>query len=486
MGQKRGQKSPPCNRLSCSDGENHAKARSDKDCEEMVSLRCDVKANLLTLLPLLLAGAVGVTGCTTTPGNLALGSSSIPMEFRRIAENDFLEMAAGTPLIIGYSFDSNGIIYSLSNNARAGGLRLGDVLVSANGQSFSGQREFPSLTSEPQTHVVRRGGMEKSFQLTPFNRLEAASGLRKSISFGDWNDVIRELYRQRRNPTSISGPLVLTKLMVSALGAVSPNSWDHINETFTMCELILDAGEVSYEAYKHEKGRLLSTLGWLRAVGAFDHLSNVQERMAVLENRRRSAGDLQSPKPAVMSQGTGCFISPEGGILTAYHVVKDATEIMVTTSSGKTFPAVIEKSSPSTDLAILRVYSESVFEFLPIASAYSPKLGEEVFTVGYPYTGLLSKDPKFTDGVVSSLSGGLNDEAHLLQTTVSIQPGSSGGPLVTYEGKLIGVISSTAALDAFFDATGTLPQNVNWAVKIQYANPLVGRAGSEMSSLGRE
>ncbi len=59
-----------------------------------------------------------------------------------------------------------------------------------------------------------------------------------------------------------------------------------------------------------------------------------------------------------------------------------------------------------------------------------------------------------------------------MQTTVPIQPGNSGGPLVNQRGEVVGIMTSTAAVRAFLALTGTLPQNVNWAVKADFAAPL--------------
>jgi len=109
--------------------------------------------------------------------------------------------------------------------------------------------------------------------------------------------------------------------------------------------------------------------------------------------------------------------------------------------------------------------------YLSLARPRSLKIGDPVFTVGFPATNLLGSEPKFTDGSVSALSG-LRGEATVIQTSVPIQPGNSGGPLLTNEGSVVGVVTSTAAVQAFLSVTGTLPQNVNWAVKSEYATPL--------------
>ena len=79
---------------------------------------------------------------------------------------------------------------------------------------------------------------------------------------------------------------------------------------------------------------------------------------------------------------------------------------------------------------------------------------------------------KYTDGSISSLSG-IQGDATFFQISVPIQPGNSGGPLVNQEGNVVGIVTATAAVEAFYQATGSMPQNVNWAVKGAYASLLL-------------
>jgi len=60
-----------------------------------------------------------------------------------------------------------------------------------------------------------------------------------------------------------------------------------------------------------------------------------------------------------------------------------------------------------------------------------------------------------------------------MQISVPIQPGNSGGPLVTERGELIGIVVASASLRTFLSLTGTLPQNINWAVKGDYVRALL-------------
>ena len=169
-------------------------------------------------------------------------------------------------------------------------------------------------------------------------------------------------------------------------------------------------------------------------------------------------------------RGTAFAVRPDGILLTAFHVIDGAKTIEVTCHGQKAIRAEVRQQTRSSDLAVLRIDS-STPDYLPLAPPRSAKVGDRVFTVGFPATSILGLEAKFTDGSVSSLSG-LGGEATLIQTSVPIQPGSSGGPLLNEHGDVIGIMTSTAAVLAFTRATGTLPQNVNWAVKADYATPL--------------
>jgi len=91
-------------------------------------------------------------------------------------------------------------------------------------------------------------------------------------------------------------------------------------------------------------------------------------------------------------------------------------------------------------------------------------VGEEVTAVGFPLGSLLGTSIKATEGTISSLTG-LNNDTRMMQITAPIQPGNSGGPLLDDGGYVIGVV--TAKLDeiAVAENIGSLPQNVNFALK---------------------
>lgn len=169
--------------------------------------------------------------------------------------------------------------------------------------------------------------------------------------------------------------------------------------------------------------------------------------------------------------GTGFFVGADGQLVTSYHVIEGAKSISVYTQDGNRLRATVRRTSAATDLAILSVNYRPA-RYLGLGSPGSSKPGDRVFTFGFPVVELLGAEPKFTDGAISSLSG-LANEAAFAQISVPVQPGNSGGPLVNERGEVVGVIAAVAAVRPFLEAVGTLPQNVNWAVRSEYIAPLV-------------
>ena len=112
------------------------------------------------------------------------------------------------------------------------------------------------------------------------------------------------------------------------------------------------------------------------------------------------------------------------------------------------------------------------FKALPLTLTSAAKLGDPVFTVGYPNVQIQGLSAKLTKGEINSLSGMQDDPRHF-QMSVQVQPGNSGGPLVDMDGNVAGVIVMRLGDVATLQDTGSLPQNVNYAVKTAYVRPLL-------------
>ena len=166
--------------------------------------------------------------------------------------------------------------------------------------------------------------------------------------------------------------------------------------------------------------------------------------------------------------GTGFFVSADGHILTNNHVV-DGCKSLATTDGA--ILSVVSRNE-AADLALLKsdIKPPSVAVF-----GSSLHVGDAVMAFGFPLPGLLTPEGNSTNGIISALSGPQGD-LNLIQITAPIQPGNSGGPLVDEYARVVGVI--VAKLDALEVAkvTGDIPQNVNFAIKVNLVTAFLDSA----------
>lgn len=167
------------------------------------------------------------------------------------------------------------------------------------------------------------------------------------------------------------------------------------------------------------------------------------------------------------TSGTGFFISSDGLLVTNFHVVDRSTDIKVKTSNGSIRKARLVVADRSNDIAILEV--EEIFgqNFLSVRSTATVNRGARIFTIGFPLLSIQGVESKITDGIVSSLTG-LEDDPTMMQISVPIQPGNSGGPLIAMDGAVIGVVTSKLNAAKVQNMIGDIPQNVNFAIKSAY------------------
>jgi len=189
------------------------------------------------------------------------------------------------------------------------------------------------------------------------------------------------------------------------------------------------------------------------------------------ESRATSVKDKTgSDSERLKASGSGFFVSDDGGLISNCHVVEEASRVMVKTKRG-IFPARIIKLDPANDIAVLRV-SGSGFHSLPITQSASAKLGDSVFTIGFPNPALQGVEPKLTDGKVNSLTG-MRDDARYFQISIAVQPGNSGGAVVSSVGNVVGIVTARLSDRAALESSGALPQNVNYAIKSSYVLSLL-------------
>jgi serine protease Do len=147
------------------------------------------------------------------------------------------------------------------------------------------------------------------------------------------------------------------------------------------------------------------------------------------------------------SLGTGFIIDAKGFVLTNYHVVQGAHEILVQLQDGREAPAVPVGAEPSIDVALLHV-EDTGLSPAALGDSDALKVGEWVLAIGNPF-GL---SHTVTAGIVSAKGRdyrdlGMNQRGYqnFIQTDASINPGNSGGPLVNVAGQVVGMNTAVSA-----------------------------------------
>jgi serine protease Do len=151
------------------------------------------------------------------------------------------------------------------------------------------------------------------------------------------------------------------------------------------------------------------------------------------------------------STGSGVIISENGHIITNNHVIADADEIEVTLNDGQTLSAKIIGTDPSTDIAVIKIESSDL-PYAIFGNSDEVKIGEWVLAVGNPF----NLTSTVTAGIVSAkarsinlFKGNYNQETFpiesFIQTDAAVNPGNSGGALVTADGLLIGINTAIAS-----------------------------------------
>jgi len=279
----------------------------------------------------------------------------------------------------------------------------------------------------------------------------------------------------------IIGPVEITQVL-SESDALAKTLWFDPNEQIHLSGLdfrnVIDSQTVWLPVMK--KGAAYS---YITVLNAPRTITSLQPRFTDLDegirdSTKSAGGSARSPDPqpetprppGFTGLGTGFFVSADGLVLTAHHVVDKAKVIKINLSDGSIALARVKEVDPPNDLALLTIEKETPAH-LSLAGPRSARLGQKVFTIGFPAPDILGQEPKYTDGTISSLSG-LEGTKSLLQISVPVQPGNSGGPLVNENGEVVGIITSTVGIGFFLAQTGSLPQNVNWAIKSEYAKRL--------------
>ena len=190
----------------------------------------------------------------------------------------------------------------------------------------------------------------------------------------------------------------------------------------------------------------------------------IERALSLAENYHKGIFDETPKKESALKTGSGFAITANGYIVTNCHVVEDSSKITLV-REGLEYPATIVAADESNDIAILKISSSTIP--LPLITSRKTKIGNAVYSMGFPNVQLQGLSPKFTSGLISSLTG-LRDDPKHFQISVPVQPGNSGGALVDNRGNVIGVVTAKLSQKAAINTTGTIAENVNYALKSSY------------------
>ncbi len=152
----------------------------------------------------------------------------------------------------------------------------------------------------------------------------------------------------------------------------------------------------------------------------------------------------QRPEFRQPSLGSGVIIDKRGLVLTNYHVIKGADEILVRLADKKEYRGKVMGVDPKTDLALVRFEPAQELRVAALGDSDALKVGEWAIAIGNPF-GL---DQTVTVGVISATGRsdvGVATYENFIQTDASINPGNSGGPLINLKGQVIGINTAIVA-----------------------------------------
>lgn len=172
------------------------------------------------------------------------------------------------------------------------------------------------------------------------------------------------------------------------------------------------------------------------------------------------------PKLEIVGSGTAFAVNMDGDLVTNEHVVDGCGSNWIA-SRGRVYPALVVAKDVTNDLAVISVPELPLTKVAKFGTD-GPRLGEDVMAAGFPYAEMLGINLKTTFGNVTSLAG-LGNNVSEFQLSAPIQPGNSGGPIISQSGAVIGVVTARLNDEYMLEKRREIGQLINFGVKSNVA-----------------
>jgi S1-C subfamily serine protease len=390
---------------------------------------------------------------------------------------------------LGFSLHPGTRVFRVDQRSFAAGLRQNDVILHADGISISSNEEFREVYGKKSNgetltlELVRHGNMQNiDVECKDGTKyVNAIQTVFDAILKKDWDSCLERIGRVQEIAGTNNRMIADLRNNCSvAKGGGRGKDYSDAQLAYTATKFAIQEANGSEVFLSEIQGNVIYIVDWLRSNNFSQLASQLDSDFRQAENETAQLKSTKSAPPSNSpnggSSGTCFFVDGFGTAVTNNHVIEGHTNIEVIAANGSKSSATIIKSSKVLDVAILATGHQTP-QFLTLAATGTLALGQDVFTIGFPVTNILGDKPKYSEGTISALSG-LNNDDSWIQMSTPIQPGNSGGPLVDLNGQVVGIVTATAAVENFFALTGSLPQNINWAIKAEYARALIPDSSS--------
>ena len=290
---------------------------------------------------------------------------------------------------------------------------------------------------------------------------------------------------------------ILTLIIASALGGII---------TLSAYKLIIEKDNVVQVSqsnpntpYFTASNTDVSTYGTLNAPDFTEVATNAVHAVVHVKNTSISRAPMtmqdlfmgRTTERAQIGTGSGVIISPDGYIITNNHVINGSQQLSITLNDNRIYDAELIGTDEKTDIALLKIDTETDLSFATFGDSDQAKVGEWVLAVGNPF----NLNSTVTAGIISAKSrdlSGINEQS-FIQTDAAVNMGNSGGALVNTRGELIGINTAISSkTGSYIGYSFAVPSNI--ARKVvedimefgNVQNGILGVRGGELNSKSAE